>query len=175
MLLGTISIHWVLKEVRSASNSFQRVQILLCPGFSHLFTFTACKAESSTTPVVHKAAAPHTPHTSMGTACAWNYTLNFSMEFIPQGACKKMIDVVRAGWESLLLVLQHPATGQGVFSSCIPSRIITTWDCFSPLFRYFWCNFSFFICIHFDSAGVGALFGADDKELCSSHHTVNGH
>lgn len=122
-------------------------------------------------PVVHKAAAPHTPHTSRETTCAWNYTRNFPKEFVPQGACKAMVDAGCAGRESLLLVLLHTATGQGAFSSCIPLRIITTRDCFSPLLRYFWCNFSFLICIHFDSAGVGAVFGADDKELCffSSH------
>lgn len=93
------------------------------------------------------------------------------MEFAPQRPRKTMVDAGCAGCESLLLVLLHTATGQGVFGSCIPLRIITTRDCFSSLLRYFWCNFSFFICIHSDSAGVAAVFGADDKELCcfSSH------
>lgn len=116
------------------------------------------------------SCSPHPTHEQGNHVC-----MELHKEFLqgirPKGACKAMVDAGCAGGESLLLVLLHTATGQGAFSSCIPLRIITTRDCFSPLLRYFWCNFSFLICIHFDSAGVGAVFGADDKELCffSSH------
>lgn len=44
---------------------------------------------------------------------------------------------------------------------------------FFPLLRYFWCNFLFFICIHFSSAGQELCLEQMTKSFALYHHAAN--